>query len=181
VEIVCIVVGGIVLIWLLATWNAIRALEQRSGQSWANVDVLLKKRADLIPNLVAAVRGYLKHEHDVLERVVELRAQALSAHAPGARLEAEGQISRLLPRLFMQFEAYPNLRGNQNVMHLQRELVSLETQIADRRETYNAVVAEFSIARKTIPGVLFARAFWPEDIPFFEADLADRAVPQVSL
>lgn len=176
---VLLAVGMLALVWLAAQYNLVVTLQEQAGRAWANVDVALSQRADLIPNLVATVRGYAAHERETLERVTALRTEARAARTPGARLAAEEEIGRLLPRVLMQAERYPELRASAAFLELQRELSRLETMIADRRELYNAATTHVNILRRTFPTSLLARSVVPEALPLFQAPPDARAVPVV--
>jgi LemA protein len=172
-----IVLGVIVLLllWLVVIYNRLVALRQTVGQSWADIEVQLKQRHDLIPNLVETVKGYAAHERGTLEEVIRARNSAVAAHDPKAASAAEGQLTGALSRLFALAEAYPDLKANQNFLSLQGELSSLETKIAAARRFFNNAVAEFNAAIQSVPAVFFAGSlgFTPRD--FFELEEAERA------
>ena len=178
-SVVLLAAGVLALVWLAAQYNLVVTLQEQAGRAWANVDVALGQRADLIPNLVATVRGYAAHERETLERVTALRAEARAARTSGARLAAEEEIGRLLPRVLVQAERYPELRASAAFLELQRELARLETVIADRRELYNAATTHVNILRRTFPTSLLARSVVPEALPLFQASPDARAVPAV--
>lgn len=182
-SVVLLAAGVLALVWLAAQYNLVVTLQEQAGRAWANVDVALGQRADLIPNLVATVRGYAAHERETLERVTALRAEARAARTPGARLAAEEEIGHLLPRVLVQAERYPELRASAAFLELQRELSRLETVIADRRELYNAATTQVNILRRAFPASLLARCVVPEALPLFqappEAPPEARAVPAV--
>jgi LemA protein len=175
-----VVLGVVVLLllWLVVIYNRLVALRQTVGQSWADIEVQLKQRHDLIPNLVETVKGYAAHERGTLEEVIRARNSAVAAHDPKAASAAEGMLSGALSRLFALAEAYPDLKANQNFLSLQGELSSLETKIAAARRFFNNAVAEFNAAIQSVPAVFFAASlgFTPRD--FFELDEAERAAVQ---
>ena len=173
----------VVLLWLVVIYNRLVALRQTVGQSWADIEVQLKQRHDLIPNLVETVKGYAAHERGTLEAVIQARNSAAAAHTPEAASAAEGQLSGALSRLFALSEAYPDLKANQNFQALQGELSATETKIAAARRFFNNAVSEFNAAIQSIPAVFFAGALGFRQANFFELDEAERAAtrnaPQV--
>lgn len=173
----------VVLLWLVVIYNRLVALRQTVNQSWADIEVQLKQRHDLIPNLVETVKGYATHERTTLEAVIQARNMAVTAKGPEAASAAEGQLSGALSRLFALSEAYPDLKANTNFMSLQGELSSIETKIAAARRFFNNAVAEFNAAIQSIPAVFFAGALGFRERGFFELDEAERAAtknaPQV--
>ena len=172
-----------VLLWGVAIYNRLVALRQTVGQSWADIEVQLKQRHDLIPNLVETVKGYAAHEGATLEAVIQARNTAVGAHTPDAASAAEGQLSGALSRLFALSEAYPDLKANANFQQLQGELSALETKIAAARRFFNNAVAEFNAAIQPIPAVFFAASLGFRQAVFFELDEAERTAtrnaPQV--
>jgi LemA protein len=172
--------------WLAMTFNRLVAMRNRMRGAWADVDTLLKRRADLIPNLVEAVRGYMDHEEGTLTRVTEARARAASAGSgpenAAARAQAESALTAGLRQLFAVAESYPDLKANQNVLDLQRQLGAAENDIASARRYYNAVVRDFNTLRETFPNVLIAGPFGFRAGEFFElADPEEREAPKVDL
>ena len=180
-----VIIGLIVavLLWGVAIYNRLVALRQTVGQSWADIEVQLKQRQDLVPNLVETVKGYAAHESGTLEAVIKARNAAAGAHTPEASSAAEGQLSGALSRLFALSEAYPDLKANQNFQQLQGELSALETKIAAARRFFNNAVSEFNAAIQSIPAVFFAGSLGFRAANFFELDEAERAAtrnaPQV--
>ena len=180
-----IVLGVVVLLllWLVLAYNRLVALRQTTGQAWSDVDVQLKQRHDLIPNLVETVKGYAAHERGTLEEVIRARNAAVSASGPAAASAAEGQLGAALGRLFALSEAYPDLKANANFMALQGELSTIETKIAAARRFFNNAVSEFNTAIQSIPAVFFAGAMGFTPRSFFELDSEERAAvktaPQV--
>jgi LemA protein len=180
------VILGIVvllLLWLVVIYNRLVALRQSTGQAWADIEVQLKQRHDLIPNLVETVKGYAGHERGTLEAVIKARNAAVSAHGPEAASAAEGQLSGALGRLFALSEAYPDLKANQNFLSLQGELSAVEGKIAAARRFFNSAVAEFNSAIQSIPAVFFAGSLGFTPRGFFELAENERAAvntaPQV--
>ncbi len=180
-----IILGVIVLLllWLMVIYNRLVALRQTVNQSWSDIEVQLKQRHDLVPNLVETVKGYAGHERGTLEAVIKARNTAVSANGPEAASAAEGQLSGALGRLFALSEAYPDLKANTNFLSLQGELSTLETKIAAARRFFNNAVAEFNSAIQSIPAVFFAGSLGFTSRGFFEIAEAERAAvntaPQV--
>lgn len=148
------VVAAVLLIWFISTWNRLVRLEKNVDQSWSNIDVLLKQRYDMIPNLVNTVKGYATHEREIFEQFALARQAAAGALAQGdvaGVASAEGMLSGLMPRINMVAEQYPELKADSNFLNLQNQITALENQIADRREFYNASATSFNTAIETIP------------------------------
>lgn len=181
VTIALAVLAAAVLAWAAWLFNRLVSLRNRLRSSWADIDALLKRRADLIPNLVAAVRGYAGHEQRTLEGVTDARAAALAAGDDrAARAAAENALTRGLHRLIAIAEAYPELRASANYLALQTELVRTEDDIASARRYYNAVARDLNTRRETFPNLLLAGALGFRRAEFFElADLDERAAPDV--
>ena len=184
--VIVLVVAVLIAGWLAMTFNRLVAMRNRMRAAWADVDTLLKRRADLIPNLVQTVRGYMDHEEGTLTRVTEARARAASAgggpESAATRAQAENALTAGLRQLFAVAESYPDLKANQNVLDLQRQLGETENDIASARRYYNAVVRDFNTLRETFPNVLIAGPFGFRPGEFFElADVAEREVPKVDL
>ncbi len=177
--IVLFIVGGVLVIWVIAAYNNLVNLRGQAQRAWANVDVVLKQRWDLIPNLVETVKGYAQHEKQLLERIAELRAVALGAQDRKERIQAEQEATRLLGNIIVWGEQYPELKANENFLHLQRTLADLEEQIADRRELYNEAATNYNVYQKTFPAVLVAQSVWAEEMPLFEAAPQEREAPKV--
>ena len=173
--IVVIVVGFI----LVGIYNRLVALRQTCNQAWGDVDVQLKQRHDVIPNLVETVKGYAKHETDTLENVIKARQAAIVAPNVKELAGAENMLSGALRQLFALSESYPDLKANQNFMQLQSELSDLENKIAAARRFFNNAVAEFNTAIEQFPAVLMANMFGFSKRDFFEVAEAERAAPQV--
>lgn len=183
---VLILLAALAAAWLALTFNRLVGLRNRMGAAWADVDTLLKRRADLIPNLVAAVRAYLAYEQGTLIRLTDARASALRAGVMPAsttdRAQAENALTSGLRQLYAVVESYPDLKADQNVLDLQRQLSETENDIASARRYYNAVVRDFNTLRETFPTLLIAAPFGFQPAYYFElADLAEREVPVVDL
>jgi LemA protein len=176
-----VIVATLVVALVITTWNTVVALRKRSERAWANVDVALKQRHDELPAVVAAVRGQLGFEQQVLEEVTRLRA----AYQPQAPLPDQAATSdatsRALRSLFAVVERYPDLRSNQNVMALQEEIERLETLIARRRELYNEQVYQHNVTITQVPAVFLAGIFGWRPLPSFAAEAPERARPEVGI
>ncbi len=168
-----------VVVVAVAMYNSLVKLRERGDGAWADIDVQLKRRYDLIPNLVETVKGYASHEKDTLERVVQARSAAMDARGPAAKAEAEGALSGALKSLFALSEAYPQLQAAGGFRDLQASLAQIEEQIAQARRYYNAVVRDFNTKTQTFPSVLIARAFGFSEREFFEVAESEKAVPRV--
>jgi LemA protein len=178
---IVLLVLGVVVLWAVFSYNRLVSLREQVRAAWAQIDVLLKRRHDLIPNLVETVKGYAAHERDTLERVVSARNAAVAARGNPAQIsQAEGMLSGALRQLFALSEAYPDLKANTNFSELQRELAGTENQISHQRQQYNALVASYNTSMLSFPNNLLAGPFGFTAQPFFEIqDAAQREVPQV--
>ncbi len=165
----------LVIFYAVIVYNRLVALRQTCGQAWSDIDVQLKQRYDLIPNLVATVKGYAKHEKDTLEAVIQARNAAMNAGTVTDQAAAENMLSGALKSLFALAEAYPDLKANTNFLQLQSELSDLENKIAAARRFFNNAVAEYNTACEQLPAVLFAKQFGFEKKDFFEVAAAERA------
>lgn len=170
----------VVVVVAVGMYNSLVRLRERADGAWADVDVQLKRRYDLIPNLVETVKGYASHEKDTLERVIQARSSAMSAQGPAAKGEAENMLSGALKSLFALSEAYPQLQAAGGFRDLQASLGQTEQQVASARQYYNAVVRDFNTKTQTFPSVLIARAFGFTEREFFEVAEEEKAVPKVS-
>jgi LemA protein len=171
--IVGIVVGVIVLLIVLVLifmYNGLVRLRNRIDNAWSQIDVQLKRRYDLIPNLVEAVKGYAAHEKSVLEGVTQARSNAINAQGPAAQAQAENVLSGALKSLFAVAEAYPDLKANQNFLNLQEELTSTEDRIAYARQFYNDSVLSYNNRIQTVPSSVIAGMFNFEKREYFEGD-----------
>lgn len=179
---VLLVVVAVVAFWAIGLYNRLVRLKNQVANGWRQIDVQLKRRHDLIPNLVNTVTGAMEFERDTLTRVMEARAKAVSATTPAAAGRAEGELTQALGRLFAVAENYPTLKANENVKMLQEELSSTENKIGFARQFYNDVATSYNIARETFPSNLIAgpMGFTPAEL-FELTDAAERAVPAVDL
>ena len=174
-----IIIGVVVVVLLflvVGAYNKLVALDQAADQSFADIDVQLRQRQDLIPNLVEAVKGYASHERGTLEAVTQARAAAQSAGSVNEKVQAETMLTAALGRLFAVAEAYPDLKASTNFLQLQNELSDIENKLAAARRFFNNAVAEFNAVRRQFPTVLFAGVVgFGSDKPFFDLGEADRA------
>ena len=181
---------AIVAIWLMAVYNGLVTRRVRVQNGFSQIDVQLRRRHDLVPNLVATVKGYMQHERSTLEAVTSARASAISARSavtanPGdagatlALANAEGVLQAMLGQLMILMERYPDLKANNNALQLQEELVSTENRIAFARQAYNDAVMTFNTKLAVFPDVLVARLFSFTAAALFEADQSARALPNV--
>ncbi len=177
--IVIVVIVALLVIALITLYNRFVRLRNRVDNAWAQIEVQLKRRHDLIPNLVETVKGYAAHERGTFEAVTEARAAAQGARTPGEAAQAEGILSQALGRLFAVAEAYPELQADENFRQLQSELAETENRIAVSRQVYNDTVLTFNNAIQTFPGVVIAGPFGFSAREFFETDEAERAAPRV--
>jgi len=166
-----LVVGAL---WLMMSYNGLVSLRQRCRQSFSDIDVQLKQRHDLVPNLVATVQGYAAHERGTLNEVTKARNMAMTAQGPAAQAAAEGALSGALGRLMAIAEAYPDLKANQNFLQLQGELSDIENKIAAARRFFNNAAAEYNATRESVPAAFFANSlgFAPQD--FFDLDPTEK-------
>ena len=178
--IVLLIIAAIV-VWAIVAYNSLVRLRNEIDGSWRQIDVQLKRRHDLIPNLVEAVRGYMQYERETLNQVVEARAKALGASDQGTRIAAENQLSSGIGRLLAVMENYPQLKADQNVLRLQEELTTTENQIAFARQAYNDVVLSLNTRIQTFPSNLIAGNFGFHAAEYFKAAQEDQAVPKVDL
>jgi LemA protein len=173
----------VAVLWLIATYNGLVSLRQRCRQAFSDIDVQLKQRHDLVPNLVETVKGYAAHEKQTLENVIKARNAAVTAQGPAAQAAAEGVLQGALRQIFALAEAYPDLKANQNFQQLQSELSDLENKIAAARRFFNNAAAEYNATRESFPAVLFAQSMGFSAQEFFNLDEAERkavaAAPQV--
>jgi len=181
------------LFWAIAIYNGLVQLRNRFKNAFAQIDVQLKRRYDLIPNLVEAAKGYITHERETLEKVIAARNSAMgaaqkAAAAPGdpaamqGLAQAEGQLGGAMGRMMAVFEAYPDLKANQNILQVQEELTSTENKIAFARQAYNDSVMEYNTKRESFPDTVFAGMFGFQGATLLEAteSAEERKVPKVS-
>ncbi len=153
---IILIILAIIIIWLIAAFNGLIVRKNRVAEAWSDIEVQLKRRYDLIPNLVESVKGYVAHEKGVIENVTQARAAAISAQGPKEKLGAENQLSQTLKSLFAVAENYPNLKANENFLSLQDELVDTEDKIQAARRFYNSNVRDYNIAIEVFPKNIIA-------------------------
>lgn len=171
---VIIVVAVVIVIWYIAAYNSFIAMKNKIEEAFATIDVYLKKRVDLIPNLVETVKGYADYERQTLDQVIAARNNVTSSTTTEERLQNENVLTGTLRSLFAVAEAYPSLMANQNFMDLQGQLQQIETDLANSRRYYNATVRIFNTKVETFPTNMIARHFSFEKQPMFEAVEAER-------
>jgi LemA protein len=172
----------LVVVWAIASYNSLVGLRNQVQNGWRQIDVQLKRRHDLIPNLVNAVRGSMDFERDTLTAVMDARAKALTATGPLDAAQKEGQLSQAVGRLLAVAENYPVLKSNDNVKMLQEELSATENKVSFARQFYNDIATRFNTAQQVFPANLFAPGFGFKPAELFEiAEQADRDVPTVDL
>jgi LemA protein len=165
---------ALVVLWLIMTYNSLVVLRNRIGNAWSQIDVQLRRRYDLIPNLLETVKGYAAHEKDVFERVTQARANAIAAGSVGEQGKAENMLTQALRSVFAVAENYPQLRATENFQKLQEELSGTESKIAFARQFYNDTVLRYNNARQTFPAALIANQFGFGPREYFEMEEAAR-------
>ena len=178
--IVILVVVALIVLFFVWAYNGLVRLRNRVDNAWAQIDVQLKRRYDLIPNLVETVKGYAANERQTLEAVVQARNMAMSAQGPAQQAQAENMISGALKSLFALSEAYPDLKANQNFLNLQEELTGTEGRIAYARQFYNDSVQRYNTKIQTFPSVVIAGMFHFMAREYFEVEESDREPVRVS-
>jgi LemA protein len=173
---------GIIILWVIAQYNKLVTLRNQVQNGWKQIDVQLKRRHDLIPNLVNTVRGYMEFEQETLEKVIKARNAAVSATGVADAAMKEGALSGALSKLFALSENYPTLKANENVKQLQEELTSTENKISFARQFFNDIATKFNIAQQVFPGSIIANVFSFHPSELFEVkDATERDVPSVNL
>lgn len=179
--IVLMIVAGVLLVWVVLKFNSLVTLRNQVKNGWSQIDVQLKRRHDLIPNLVNTVKGYMEFEQDTLRQVIEARNAAVSAQGVADAGLKEGELSAALTRLFALVENYPNLKANQNVAQLQEELTSTENKVSFARQGYNDAVMGYNTSRESFPDNIFANlfSFGPAELLQATESAEERKAPQV--
>ena len=175
--IIVLAVVGFVVIFVIGIYNRLVTLRNRCENSWAQVDVQLRRRYDLIPNLVETVKGYAKHEREVFQRVTEARAKAIDAGSVKEQGEAENMLTGALKSLFAVVENYPDLKANQNFLMLQEELAGTEGKIAYARQFYNDNVMQFNLKQQVFPSNIIANMFNFKENEYFEIEEPEAREP----
>src|ERR1700736_4703577 len=180
--VILVVLAFFAAIWAIWRYNNLVTLKNQVANAWKQIDVQLKRRHDLIPNLVASVRGEMQFEQDTLERVIAARNSALSARGVADSAQKEGALTQTLSRLFALAENYPTLKANETVKSLMEELTSTENKIGFARQFYNDLATRFNIAQQVFPDSFIAKTFNFQSVELFEITApAEREVPQVDL
>jgi LemA protein len=177
--IVVLVIVVLLVLWVISTYNSLVSLRNKVKDQWAQIDTVLKRRFDLIPNLVETVKGYAKHESETLEAVIAARNTYVSANAPEDQMKADGELTKAISKLFALSEAYPELKANENFNSLQKELSETEDKIQYARQFYNDIVRKYNTKRETFPTVLIAGMLGFKEVNFFEASAEERQNVQV--
>ena len=173
---------AVLAIWVVAKYNSLVTLRNQVENGWKQIDIQLKRRHDLIPNLVSTVKGYMEFEQETLHKVVEARNAAVGARGVADSAAREGALTGALTKLFALMENYPNLKANENVRQLQEELTSTENKVGFARQFYNDIAMRFNIAQEVFPGNLIASMFGFRRAELFAvSDDAERAVPRVDI
>lgn len=171
----------VLIFWFIAIYNSLVALKKRVQNAWAQIDVQLNRRHDLIPNLVNSVKGYMKFEQETLQKVIDARSKAISSGNLKDKMDAENQLTGALGRLIAVFERYPELKANKNVADLMQQLTDTENKIAYARQFYNDVVTRYNTKLMVFPSNLVANAFHFEEMTLFEVPQEVRNAPNVDL
>ncbi len=169
----------LVLLWTIAVYNSLIRKRNRVQNGWHQIDVQLKRRTDLIPNLVETVKGYASHEKEVFQKVTEARAAVMNAHGPAEAAKADNMLTQTLKSLFAVVENYPTLKANEGFLKLQEELTSTENKISFSRQFYNDVVMDFNNRIQMFPSNVVAGMFGFQAAEFYSAPETDRAAPKV--
>lgn len=178
--IILLVVVAVLVAWFFGAYNGLVRLRNQVQNSWAQIDVQLKRRHDLIPNLVETAKGYVKHERETLEAITAARAQAVQAGGVGEAGKAEGALSNALSKFYLVVENYPDLKANQNFLALQEELASTENKVGFARQAYNDQVMAYNTKTETIPTNIVANMFNFKKAEFFEIqNAAEKEAPKV--
>ena len=171
--VIVLIVLGVLILWIIGLYNSLIRLRNRTKEAWSDIDVQLKRRHDLIPNLLESVKGYMNHERELLENITRARSNAMSAQSSGNTAELakqEGVLGNLLGGLRVAMEAYPDLKANQNMAQLMDELSDTENKIQSSRRFYNGMVRDFNIKIETFPNNMLAGMLKFEKYNFFEVE-----------
>lgn len=171
----------VLIIWVIGMYNNLVTLQNQVQNAWQQIDVQLKRRHDLIPNLLNTVKGAMEFEKETLSRVIEARARAVGAQTIAGKGDAENMLTQALGRLFALVENYPDLKSNQNILQFQEELTSTENRIGFARQFYNDIVAQFNIKRGVFPSNIIAALFGFKAGEYFQTEEAAKEVPKVDL
>jgi LemA protein len=173
-------VVAVVIVYIFFAYNSLVQLKEQIKEAWAQIDVQLKRRSDLIPNLIETVKGYAKHEKQVFENVTKARSSLLSAKGPEESAKANDMLTNAIGKLFAVAESYPELKANENFLQLQKELSDTEDKVAYSRQYYNTTVMDYNVRIKTFPNVLIANQLGFKEEEFFKTESAEeRNAPKV--
>ncbi|MBU4452980.1 LemA family protein [Patescibacteria group bacterium] len=176
---IVLAVLAVIIIWLIMVFNGLIRLRNRTDEAWSDIEVQLKRRYDLIPNLVNTVKGYAKHEDSVFTKVTEARSNAMQAKTPADHAKAEGMLTETLKSLFAVSENYPDLKASGNFLHLQQELVDAEDKIQASRRFYNGNVRDFNTKMQVFPTNMIASMMGFKKYDFFDAPESVNIAPEV--
>lgn len=174
---IILIILGLIILWVIFTYNKLITLKNRAKEAWADIDVQLKRRYDLIPNLIETVKGYASHERELFEKVTQARTQAMGAQTIKEKGEAENMLSQTLKSLFAVAENYPQLRATENFQKLQDELTDTEDKIQAARRFYNGNVRDLNITVESFPANVIASTFGFKQAEFFEIEEATTREP----
>ena len=174
-----LIIIGVIVLMLIFLYNGLVGKRNKVRNSWSQIDVQLKRRFDLIPNLVEIVKGYASHERNTFEEVTSTRTKYLSSNTPGDMMKANGELTQVLGKLFAVAEAYPELKANTNFLELQGELSKTEDKISYARQFYNDVAMDYDNSVQMFPSSLIANMFNFKEEPFFNVDEKEKASPQI--
>jgi LemA protein len=180
IGLIVLLIVVVVLLWFFGYYNRVVRYENRIDNAWAQIDVQLKRRADLIPNLMETVKGYMNHERQTLEAVTLARSAVMTAKSPQESINADNMLTGALKTLFAVSESYPDLKANQNFLQLQDELTHTEEKIAYSRQHFNDSVLQFNNLIETFPGNIFANMMGKKERQMLQIPEASREVPKVS-
>lgn len=177
-----IIVGIVVILilFVIGTYNSLISLRNKKDDQWSQIEVQLKRRADLIPNLVETVKGYAKHENNTLKEVIEARNTYVAASTPEEEMKASGEVTKALNKLFALSESYPDLKANENFMALQKDLKDTEDKISYARQFYNDTVLAYMNKYEMFPSNIIASMFHFKEVKYFEAGEEAKNAPKVS-
>lgn len=176
---IILAIAVLLILWFVVTYNNFIKQKALVNEAFSGMDVYLKKRFDLIPNLVECVKGYMKHEQDTLTKVISLRNQSISQQSTSDKINVEKELSSQLSRLFALAESYPELKANQQFLSLQQDLRKIEEDISQSRKYYNGAVKQFNVRVKTIPSNIIASMFHFTEFTYFEIQDGERSAVKV--
>lgn len=176
---IILIVVAVIVLYVISTYNGLVVLRNKVKDQWSQIEVQLKRRADLIPNLVETVKGYAKHENNTLKEVIEARNTYVAASTPEEEMKASGEVTKALNKLFALSESYPDLKANENFMALQKDLKDTEDKISYARQFYNDTVLTYNNKVEMVPSNIVAGIFKFKKATFFEASEEDKKTPEV--